>query len=242
MNIHIDIANSAEELGKRAAWEIALTILSAIEDRGKARIILSTGQSQFETLKELVEFPVDWSKVEMFHLDEYVGIDESHPASFRRYLKERFVSKVNPGIVHFVKGIDFIPSLTEELRKEDIDLGVIGIGENAHIAFNDPPADFQTDEAYKVVTLDERCRAQQVGEGWFKSISEVPEKAITMCVKEIMRAKHIISAVPHKVKAEAVYRTITSSVSPYIPATILKTHPDWQLFLDKDSASKLLSV
>ena len=130
----------------------------------------------------------------------------------------------------------------EELRKEDIDLGVIGIGENAHIAFNDPPADFQTDEAYKVVTLDERCRAQQVGEGWFKSISEVPEKAITMCVKEIMRAKHIISAVPHKVKAEAVYRTITSSVSPYIPATILKTHPDWKLFLDKDSASKLLSV
>lgn len=242
MNIHIDIANSAEELGKRAAWEIALTILSAIEDRGKARIILSTGQSQFETLKELVEFPVDWSKVEMFHLDEYVGIDESHPASFRRYLKERFVSKVNPGIVHFVEGIDFIPSLTEELRKEDIDLGVIGIGENAHIAFNDPPADFQTDEAYKVVTLDERCRAQQVGEGWFKSISEVPEKAITMCVKEIMRAKHIISAVPHKVKAEAVYRTITSSVSPYIPATILKTHPDWKLFLDKDSASKLLSV
>ena len=242
MNIHIDIANSAEELGKRAAWEIALTILSAIEDRGKARIILSTGQSQFETLKELVEFPVDWSKVEMFHLDEYVGIDESHPASFRRYLKERFVSKVNPGIVHFVAGIDSIPSLREELRKEDIDLGVIGIGENAHIAFNDPPADFQTDEAYKVVTLDERCRAQQVGEGWFKSISEVPEKAITMCVKEIMRAKHIISAVPHKVKAEAVYRTITSSVSPYIPATILKTHPDWKLFLDKDSASKLLSV
>ena len=242
MNIHIDIANSAEELGKRAAWEIALTILSAIEDRGKARIILSTGQSQFETLKELVEFPVDWSKVEMFHLDEYVGIDESHPASFRRYLKERFVSKVNPGVVHFVEGIDSIPSLTEEFRKEDIDLGVIGIGENAHIAFNDPPADFQTDEAYKVVTLDERCRAQQVGEGWFKSISEVPEKAITMCVKEIMRAKHIISAVPHKVKAEAVYRTITSSVSPYIPATILKTHPDWKLFLDKDSASKLLSV
>ena len=242
MNINISVSQTPEELGERAAAKIAELLVDAIRTNGAARIILSTGQSQFETLAALVKKDVDWSKVEMFHLDEYVGLDESHPASFRKYLKERFVSKVNPGIVHFVEGIDSIPSLTEELRKEDIDLGVIGIGENAHIAFNDPPADFQTDEAYKVVTLDERCRAQQVGEGWFKSISEVPEKAITMCVKEIMRAKHIISAVPHKVKAEAVYRTITSSVSPYIPATILKTHPDWKLFLDKDSASKLLSV
>ena len=241
MNIHIDIANSAEELGKRAAWEIALTILSAIEDRGKARIILSTGQSQFETLKELVEFPVDWSKVEMFHLDEYVGISPEHPASFRKYLTDRFVSKVSLKEVHFV-GSESIEALSAELESRPVDIGVIGIGENGHIAFNDPPADFDTESAYKIVTLDRKCREQQVHEGWFASVDEVPEKAITMCVRRIMASKHIVSAVPFRVKAEAVRNTITEKVSPYIPATILKTHPDWSLFLDRDSASLLLGM
>lgn len=242
MNIHIDISDNADELGMRAAGKIASLIEEAINKKGKARIILSTGMSQFETLSHLTTYDLPWDKVEMFHLDEYVGLDESHPASFRKYLKERFVSKVNLKAAYFVEGVDAIPSLTRELRKEEIDVGVIGIGENGHIAFNDPPADFTTGEAYKVVTLDRRCREQQVGEGWFRTIDEVPAEAITMCVKEIMKSKHIVSAVPHEVKAEAIYNTITGRISQDVPATILKTHPDWNLFIDKDSASKLLAI
>ena len=242
MNIHIDISDNADELGMRAAGKIASIIEEAINKKGKARIILSTGMSQFETLSHLITYDLPWDKVEMFHLDEYVGLDESHPASFRKYLKERFVSKVNLKAAYFVEGVDAIPSLTRELRKEEIDVGVIGIGENGHIAFNDPPADFTTGEAYKVVTLDRRCREQQVGEGWFRTIDDVPTEAITMCVKEIMKSKHIVSAVPHEVKAEAIYNTITGRISQDVPATILKTHPDWNLFIDKDSASKLLAI
>ena len=242
MNIHIDISDNADELGMRAAEKIASLIEEAINKKGKARIILSTGMSQFETLSHLITYDLPWDKVEMFHLDEYVGLDESHPASFRKYLKERFVSKVNLKTAYFVEGVDAIPSLTRELRKEEIDVGVIGIGENGHIAFNDPPADFTTGEAYKVVTLDRRCREQQVGEGWFRTIDEVPTEAITMCVKEIMKSKHIVSAVPHEIKAEAIYNTITGRISQDVPATILKTHPDWNLFVDKDSASKLLAI
>ena len=242
MNIHIDISDNADELGMRAAGKIASLIEESINKKGKARIILSTGMSQFETLSHLITYDLPWDKVEMFHLDEYVGLDESHPASFRKYLKERFVSKVNLKAAYFVEGVDAIPSLTRELRKEEIDVGVIGIGENGHIAFNDPPADFTTGEAYKVVTLDRRCREQQVGEGWFRTIDEVPTEAITMCVKEIMKSKHIVSAVPHEVKAEAIYNTITGRISQDVPATILKTHPDWNLFVDKDSASKLLAI
>lgn len=242
MNIHIDISDNADELGMRAAGKIASLIEEAINKKGKARIILSTGMSQFETLSHLITYDLPWDKVEMFHLDEYVGLNESHPASFRKYLKERFVSKVNLKAAYFVEGVDAIPSLTRELRKEEIDVGVIGIGENGHIAFNDPPADFTTGEAYKVVTLDRRCREQQVGEGWFRTIDDVPTEAITMCVKEIMKSKHIVSAVPHEVKAEAIYNTITGRISQDVPATILKTHPDWNLFIDKDSASKLLAI
>lgn len=242
MNIHIDISDNADELGMRAARKIASLIEESINKKGKARIILSTGMSQFETLSHLITYDLPWDKVEMFHLDEYVGLNESHPASFRKYLKERFVSKVNLKAAYFVEGVDAIPSLTRELRKEEIDVGVIGIGENGHIAFNDPPADFTTGEAYKVVTLDRRCREQQVGEGWFRTIDDVPTEAITMCVKEIMKSKHIVSAVPHEVKAEAIYNTITGRISQDVPATILKTHPDWNLFIDKDSASKLLAI
>ena len=242
MNIHIDISDNADELGMRAAEKIASLIEEAINKKGKARIILSTGMSQFETLSHLITYDLPWDKVEMFHLDEYVGLNESHPASFRKYLKKRFVSKVNLKAAYFVEGVDAISSLTRELRKEEIDVGVIGIGENGHIAFNDPPADFTTGAAYKVVTLDRRCREQQVGEGWFRTIDEVPAEAITMCVKEIMKSKHIVSAVPHEVKAEAIYNTITGRISQDVPATILKTHPDWNLFIDKDSASKLLAI
>lgn len=243
MNININIAPTPRELGVRAAAAIAGLLHAAVDKQGQARIILSTGASQFDTLKALLELDVPWEKVEMFHLDEYVGLPESHIASFRKYLKERFVSKVQLKSAHFVSGEGDISAnisrLTEELLKLPVDIGVIGIGENSHIAFNDPPADFNTDVAYKVVTLDERCRRQQVGEGWFERIEDVPQQAITMCVKQIMACRHIITAAPHAVKAEAIWNTITQPVNPQVPATILKTHPDWQLFIDDASAAKL---
>lgn len=240
--MRITIADTAHELGRNAAECIATLLRDTIREKGSARLILSTGQSQFETLENLVEEDVDWSKVEMFHLDEYLDLDANHPASFRRYLRERFVSKVNLKAAYFVTGEDAIASLSALLRERAADVGVIGIGENGHIAFNDPPADFDCNKCYKIVTLDHRCREQQVGEGWFKTIGEVPERAITMTVKEIMRSKHIVSAVPHDVKSDAVFRTITEPVSQSVPATILKTHPDWNLFLDRDSANLLLGV
>ena len=239
----IILSRDSKELGVKAAKAAADLVNRAIEEKGSARIVLSTGASQFTTLEALVQENVDWSKVEMFHLDEYIGIDETHPASFVKYLKERFVQKVNLKNAYFVDpstGVEeTIAFLTEKLGEKSVDVGLIGIGENAHIAFNDPPADFDDDNAYKIVVLAERCRQQQLGEGWFATLEDVPEKAISMTVKQILRCEHIISAVPYKVKAQAIYDTVNSDVSDMIPATILKTHPDAQLFIDADSAALL---
>lgn len=246
MNISVNVLPTPKALGEAAASSIADLLNKAIKEKGSARVILSTGASQFETIEALIKKDVDWSKVEMFHLDEYVNLPESHIASFRKYLKERFVSHLPLKAAYFVNGEGDIEKniaeLTVELRKAPVDVGVIGIGENGHIAFNDPPADFETDEAYKVVKLDERCRMQQVGEGWFGSIEEVPEQAITMCVKQIMACEHIVTSAPHAVKAEAIYNTITSPVTNMIPGTILKTHPDWKLFIDDESAKQLFKL
>ena len=246
MNISVNVLPTPKALGEAAASSIADLLNKAIKEKDSARVILSTGASQFETIEALIKKDVDWSKVEMFHLDEYVNLPESHIASFRKYLKERFVSHLPLKAAYFVNGEGDIEKniaeLTVELRKAPVDVGVIGIGENGHIAFNDPPADFETDEAYKVVKLDERCRMQQVGEGWFGSIEEVPEQAITMCVKQIMACEHIVTSAPHAVKAEAIYNTITSPVTNMIPGTILKTHPDWKLFIDDESAKQLFKL
>lgn len=232
---------NAEEMGKRAAEYTAKQLNEVIENQGEARLLLSTGQSQLTTINELVKKKVDWSKVEMFHLDEYVGIDEDHKASFRKYLKEKFVNHLNLKKAHFVCSDgdieENIQKLTEEVIKAPIDVALIGIGENAHIAFNDPPADFETKEAYIKVQLDKDCKTQQVREGWFPSVDEVPNEAITMTIYQIMQSKKIISCVPYKVKAEAVKNTLEYKVDNKIPATILKNHNDWTLFLDEESAS-----
>ncbi|NLK13430.1 MAG: glucosamine-6-phosphate deaminase [Spirochaetales bacterium] len=245
MSITITIADTPQELGKKAAKRIVDLLQAAIKEKGGARIILSTGASQFDTLEALLHSDVDWSKVEMFHLDEYVGLPESHPASFRKYLKERFVSKINLKAAHYVDGEGDIKGkiakLSARIKEKPVDVGVIGIGENGHIAFNDPPANFDTTEPYMVVELDDRCKQQQVGEGWFATLNDVPKTAITMSPKQIMACKHIVSAVPYAVKAEAVYNTITSKVDPMVPATLLKTHPDWSLYVDRESAAKLLA-
>ena len=244
MNINISVSSTPVENGRKAAAKIAEVINRAIAEKGHARIVLSTGASQFEMFDALVKMDVDWSKVEMFHLDEYVDLPETHIASFRKYLKERFVNIVHPKAAHFVEGEGDvkknIEKLTKELRSDVIDLGVIGIGENGHIAFNDPPADFDTTDAYRIVNLDHRCRMQQVGEGWFATEDDVPRQAISMLPRQIMSCKVIVSVVPHAVKAKAVYDTITQPVNNMVPATLMKTHPDWNLFIDDEAASLLI--
>ena len=242
--MEIRICENPDTLGKSAAEYTAKCINDAIREKGIARIALSTGASQFDTIKHLVQQDVDWSKVEMFHLDEYVGMDESHGASFRKYLKERFVNQVkNLKAAHFVDGTaECIKTLTEEIRKSPIDIGLIGIGENSHIAFNDPPADFDTKEAYIIVNLDEKCRKQQLGEGWFPTLEDVPKQAISMTVYQIMQCKKIVSCVPYPVKADAIEMTLKAKeTTPMVPATNLKEHPDFILYADMDSAKGIIN-
>ena len=239
----ISISQTSKELGVQAADYSAKILNRCILETGKARLLLSTGKSQFDTIEALIRQDVDWTKVEMFHLDEYIGISEDHPAGFRKYLKDRFLSKVTIGAAHLINGDgdlhEEIRDLTAAIRKDPIDLALIGIGENAHIAFNNPPADFDTREAYRIVALDKKCREQQVGEGWFSSVDEVPKLAISMTVHQIMRSKTIVSGVPFAVKAEAIKKMVENDVTDQIPATILKTHPQFALFLDRDSSSLL---
>lgn len=236
------VLDNKEELGREAARLIAGRINEAVTRQGYARIVLSTGASQFETLDALTKENVDWSKVTMFHLDEYVGLPVTHIASFRKYLTERFVDIVHPGEAVFVSGEGDvganIAELSRRLTEKPIDVGVIGIGENAHIAFNDPPADFDTRESYIVVELNERCKQQQVGEGWFDTVDDVPRQAISMTPYRIMQCRCIVAPVPKAVKAEAIAKVLgAESVDPMIPGTLLKTHPDATLFTDRDSAS-----
>ena len=239
MQIHV--YETAVQMGERAAEMIAQKLNEAIARQGEARLLLSTGASQFEMFEALVNKPVDFSKVTMFHLDEYVDLPITHIASFRKYLQERFVSRVPLKEAVFVNGEGDvranIAAVTARLKEKPIDVGVIGIGENGHIAFNDPPADFETQESYIVVNLDDRCKRQQVGEGWFPTVEDVPKQAVSMTVSQIMASRCIVTIVPHSVKAEAIRNTLGQPVTNMVPATILKTHPDWNLFLDMDSAA-----
>ena len=238
--MEIRICKDRYELGKSAAEFTANEINKAIKENGVARIALSTGASQFDTLANLINMDVDWSKVIMFHLDEYVNLPETHVASFRKYLKEKFTTKVNLKEVYFVDGTEENrKALCAKISESPIDVGLIGIGENGHIAFNDPPADFNTDEPYIVVNLNDTCKKQQVGEGWFATVDDVPKQAVSMSVKQIMKCKTIISCVPYAVKADAVYKTLSQEVSNLVPATLMKTHENFTLYIDLDSASKL---
>ncbi|SDW16586.1 glucosamine-6-phosphate deaminase [Paenibacillus sp. CF384] len=242
--MNIRVVETAQQLGEEAAEHASRILQEVIERQGRARLLLSTGSSQFEFLKAFVKQPVEWSKVEMFHLDEYAGIEDTHPASFQAYLKERFISHVNLAKYHLVEGNGDIQQTIERLnvaiQEAPIDLAMIGIGENAHIAFNDPPANFETEEPYIVVELDDACKRQQVGEGWFPSLEDVPAQAITMSVRQIMKSKVILSCVPHAVKADAIKRTLENDITPLVPATMLRSHPNWTLYLDKQSAAQAI--
>lgn len=228
-----------------AADRGAEILRQAIAARGRASFIVATGASQFDFLKSLTQKKgIDWGLTTMYHLDEYIGFTADHPASFRRYLKERLVDMVRPGTVHFIQGeaADAAAEcrrLNEIISQDKIDAAFVGIGENGHLAFNDPPADFETDVPYIIVQLDEACRRQQFGEGWFASLEEVPTTAISMSIKQIMKSASIICTVPDARKAGAVKQCFEGQVSPMHPASILRKHPMSFVYLDKDSASHL---
>ena len=254
-------------MSRAAARHAARALRAAIDARRQARLIAATGASQLDFIDALIANPqpsfrgpqsdsaladrgsraadreIDWSRVEMFHLDEYVGLPIDHPASFRKYLRERFIDKTGITRYHFLDGERDAERVAEEVGRAiaaaPIDVAFVGIGENGHLAFNDPPADFQTERPYLVVTLDEACRRQQVGEGWFKSVAEVPSQEISMSVRQILKAREIICVVPDARKAPAVQACLEGEISPMAPASILRTHPNTTVYLDRDSAAQL---
>lgn len=231
-------------MGRAAAQQASQELKDACVRQGTAALVIATGSSQFEVLGELAATGgIPWNAVSIFHLDEYLGLGLDHPASFRRFLHERFIDRlpVRPAAFHEIDGgcdpTTECQRLARLVPKGDFDIAMIGIGENGHLAFNDPPADFGAHEPYRVVTLDTRCREQQVGEGWFASLDDVPSRAISMSVPRILASRTIICSVPDRRKAEAVRATIEGPVSPDVPASILQGHPRCFLHLDKEAAS-----
>jgi glucosamine-6-phosphate deaminase len=237
--VHMD----TEIMAKAAAETAARILREAVQRQGRAAFVAATGASQLSFLSYLVAAPgIAWERTTMFHLDEYIGMSADHPASFRRYLKERLTSKAPIGSVHFIAGD--APDLSAEIDRLNraiaamrIDVAFVGIGENGHLAFNDPPADFSAEVPYMIVKLDDACRRQQFGEGWFKTLDDVPQDAVSMTVRQIMKSAHIVCTVPEKRKAQAVKACLEGEIGPMLPASILRTHPSCTLFLDKDSAS-----
>ncbi len=246
--MNIFITDTKQATSKVAAFMASTTLKESIHTNGHAFFIVATGASQFDFLGALTDDKeIDWSKTTMFHLDEYYGISDTHPASFRKYLKERLVDIVHPGTVHFLHGEVDDPHaecnrLNQIISQCQIDVAFVGIGENGHLAFNDPPADFETEDPYIVVELDEDCRMQQVGEGWFNGLDDVPTHAISMSIRQIMKSKTIICTVPEERKAVAVQNCVSGGITQMHPASILQTHPDCTVFLDTGSASKLHGI
>ena len=244
-NLQVSIYKDSQKMGKAAADFVEKKLNNAIHEKGCANLILATGTSQFSFLEALKSKEIDWQKITVFHLDEYKGIPDTHPASFRRYLKERILNAAVPQAIYFLNGDvedleQEMKQYAEALKKHPIDVACIGIGENGHIAFNDPPvADFNDPQWVKLVDLDTACRKQQLGEGWFPSLEAVPKEAITLTIPAIMNCKAISCVVPDHRKARAVYHTLNSEISTDCPATILRTHPETILFLDTPSASQL---
>jgi glucosamine-6-phosphate deaminase len=240
----IAIFENSQAMGVSAGKVAAELIRTSLKNKGEANIILATGTSQFEVLNQLLnETDIDWSQVTMFHLDEYIGLPDTHPASFRKYLKERFIEKVTLKSYHLINAETNPEGECERLGKlilaHPIDVALVGIGENGHLAFNDPPADFDTEAPYIIVNLDEPCRRQQLGEGWFPSLEAVPTQAISMSIRQIMKSAHIICSVPDERKAQAVKNCLEGTVSPLFPASILQQHPACSVFLDVFSSKHL---
>jgi glucosamine-6-phosphate deaminase len=242
--VRINVSPDRSTLAAVAAADAASRLRAAQSARQQARIVAATGASQFEFLTQLTrEGGIDWTNVEMFHLDEYIGLPVEHPASFRKYLLERLIRPAGILDYHLLDGeadpSTVVRDVGEALRQAPIDVAFVGIGENGHLAFNDPPADFTTTAPYIIVRLDEACRRQQVGEGWFAGIADVPETAISMSIRQILSANAIVCVVPDRRKAEAVRACLEGQVTPNAPASILRTHRDVTVYLDRESASLL---
>jgi glucosamine-6-phosphate deaminase len=241
----IKVFKSRDSLGQAAAEQAAAAIRRAIADRGQARIIAATGTSQAAFLNALTKTnDIPWAKVEAFHLDEYIGLPITHPASFRKILLEQLMRKAGIVNYHLLDGDapdpdEVVRRVGKQLASSPVDVAFLGIGENGHIAFNDPPADFATEDPYILVELDEVCRRQQVGEGWFADISQVPKQAISMSVRQILKAKELVAVVPETRKAQAVKACLEGPVTPMAPGSILRTHPNATVYLDRDSAALL---
>ena len=228
--------------GKAAAAQAAETIQRTIRNSGKARMVAASAASQFEFLDALTSTQgLDWNRVELFHLDEYIGLPMTHPASFCRFLQQHLIGKTGITNTHLLNGeespADVIARASKAISEAPIDVAFVGIGENGHLAFNDPPADFETEEPYIIVNLDEACRRQQVGEGWFKDLDAVPRQAISMSVRQVLKAKEIIAVVPDTRKAEAIKACFGGKITPMAPSSILRTHPNATIYLGKDSAA-----
>ncbi|MGB7437456.1 MAG: glucosamine-6-phosphate deaminase [Candidatus Acidiferrum sp.] len=242
--MRLRVFDERKSMGQAAAVQGAAAIQKAIADHGKARIIGASAASQFEFLEALTATPgIDWKRVELFHLDEYIGLPMTHPASFCKFLQDRVVAKTGISNYHFLNGeenpLEVIRRTNAAIRVEPIDVAFVGIGENGHLAFNDPPADFDTEEPYIVVNLDEACRRQQVGEGWFPDLETVPKQAISMSVKQVLKSREILAVVPGPKKAQAIKACFEGPISPMAPSSTLRTHGSATIYLDKESAALL---
>lgn len=245
MEIHV--FKDKQSMAQAAATKARAAIKNAIAAKGEARIIAATGASQFEFLDVLTQLSgIDWSRVEMFHLDEYVGIPEAHPASFRNYLRKRLIEKTGIKKFHLLDGSGdtsaAIREVSAALQSAPIDVAFVGIGENGHLAFNDPPADLNAAGSYIVVNLDDACRRQQLGEGWFPTFEDVPKQAISMTIPQILKAKEILTIVPDSRKAAAVKACLEGPIGNMAPASVLQNHPNTTVYLDEPSAAQLTSA
>ncbi len=242
--MHVRVYDDRASLAQAAAEQAARAIRRSIGERGKARIIGASAASQIEFLEALIAMPgLDWSRVELFHLDEYIGLPSTHPASFCKFLEDRLIARTGIATTHLLRGegqpAETIAGANAAIREAPIDIAFVGIGENGHLAFNDPPADFETEEPFIIVELDEACRGQQIAEGWFPNLESVPKQAISMSVRQVMKAEEILAVVPGPRKAEAIRKCLEGPISPMAPSSILRRHARATVYLDKDSAALL---
>jgi glucosamine-6-phosphate deaminase len=231
-------------LANAAASQAASAIRLAIAEQGRARVVAASAASQFEFLEALTAAPdIHWKKVELFHLDEYIGLTMTHPASFCKFLQERLIAKTGISNYHLLDGsrdpAEVIRVVGKAIAASPIDVAFLGIGENGHVAFNDPPADFDTEEPYITVALDHACRLQQVGEGWFENLDAVPKQAISMSVRQVLKAKEILAVVPDARKAQAIKACFDGPITPMAPSSILRNHSNATIYLDRQSSALL---
>ena len=244
--LKLQIHDSSVAAGEAAAKAVAETLKQLNQNGNRIGVIFATGASQLDTLRALTAISgLPWEKVHGFHMDEYMGIDKGHPASFRRYLRENLTQRVPMEEFFEIDGSSSDPEriqreYVQQLRAADPQLCLLGIGENGHIAFNDPAeADFNDPAAMKVVTLDAECRQQQVAEGWFPTVEDVPLQALTLTIPTILNVRKLIVSIPGRRKAQSVRRALLDPISTACPATILRSHPDVTLYLDQESAAEL---